>query len=464
MSKKNEGERLVEKLKGAEPGGDEWGALAKDLARLFAKLLPDEQVEVAQMLASLSESQAAASLMQKLYDHQKTGLPALLTLARALKKQGAEMEAGTVKRLEKWVTACEDDDSGCEPKDFFGLPEKLQAAVLDHLAQWLNVELLARIKEQAPDKASAKQVAKALHRAKSAGATLEDGPAPEGFAVAERDDYVDEAYISPPDPFGTSFIYLYRTVFGKNSLYVVLINDREGVIRFEGFRVTLPRFKKMIESTRKNPYALIAKADPKYARRMIRAAEEAGRKLGKRQNEEYLGNRRAIGIPDEPDAPHPIWEKPDKNETAKQRGRVYESDKRLQHRMFEDWVLMPLEEGRFIAELEDKRQGLLELTPHQKKEQEDLLYEKEVQSILDYVGRETWRDRMLACAYVLELAGDHEEALTVTAVALEIEDPKKPAPRFFVELIRRSVEKATKGEQDQGPQGPDMKRGGIVIA
>jgi hypothetical protein len=465
MAKKQGAKEWLDKMLGAEPGGEEWDSIVKDLHRRFPGLIAEDQVKVAERLAALSASEGVPELIEKAYNAKGASLAAMIVLGGTLLDLG-KIEAGLIPKMEKWALMCEGDEAECDPRQFFDLPDKEQAAVLDHLVLWLRADIISGLKEAVPDKKKAKLLARALHRVKSAGAEVAmEGEARFVMPRAESDEYHDEAYVSPPDHSGTLFIYLYRTVFGKHSLFVVLINDLSGVIRFEGYDVSKKQFDKMLESTRKNPHAIIVKADPGWVRLLIRRAEEAGRKLGKSQNQDYLRNRRAIGAADQPEAPHPIWTHFDREELKKERGLLYRADELLEHRMFEDWRLMPLEEGKFFVELEDMKHGLLELSEQQKKERENLLFEKEVNRILDHQGRETWRDRLLNCAYVLHRLGDQEQARIAAAVALALENKDDPPPAFLVELLRRTVEEATKEkDDDDGKKGPDMDRGGIVLA
>ena len=465
MTEKNQAEKLLQSLDQAGPGQEGWEDLRKELVRRFSRLDPEDQVQVAEKLAALGPAEQVAPLMAELIDKKGVSLAAMMVLAKALAKLGRSwMDEDTLAQMEKWALACEDDSVECSGEDFFDLPDKVQAAVLDHLALWLKVDALKMLQESAPVKARAKAVAKALHRAKSAGATVgEDSPV--RFTLTERDEYVDQAYISPPDATGTMFIYLYRTIFGKNNLFVVLVNDLESVIRIEGFQVTPPRFQRILDSTKRNPHAIIVKADAGYARLLIKKSEDKARDRSKRLDEGYLSSRRALGIPDQEDVPHPLWSHLDREELKTERGLVHQSQQLISHRMFEDWVLMPVNEGKFIVDLEDKRMSLLEISERQKQEQEDLLYEKAAQEVLDFSGREVWRDRLFTSAYVGVLIEDMETARAVAAVALAIEDPDQPPPPFFIELLRRSVEKAVgSDEEDQGSSGPEMDRGGIVIA
>jgi hypothetical protein len=450
-------DRLENFLK-SSPDDGEWGPLANDLARGFARLDFEDQVKAAERLAALAGNAKAQELMEKLYAQEGSGLPALIILGKAMNgaaKPGPEL----IAEMEKWAAACEGDESECGPAEFFELPENAQKAVAEHLGLWLKAEMLSALKDAAPTKERQKMLAKALHRAKSAGASL----APESaasFHLAERDEYIDEAYMSPPDATGTLFFYLYRTVFGKNTFFMVLLNDLEGVLKLEAYPVPLPKFKKILESTKNNPLAVVAKVEPGFARLTIKKAEESGRSHGKPQSEDYLGNRRALGVPDEPDRPHPLWNKLDPAALQTEKGLVFRSGELIGLRLFEDWMLAPLEEGRFIAELADKAATVLQISEHQKREQEDAMYEREARKVIEREGREVWKGRLTNCAYIFALLNEDEHARLAAAAALAVADPAAPVPPFFTALLRRTIARLT-GEEDK--KGPDGGRGGLVI-
>jgi len=101
----------------------------------------------------------------------------------------------------------------------------------------------------------------------------------------------------------------------------------------------------------------------------------------------------------------------------------------------------------------------LQITETQKREQEDRLFEREAKKTVEAVGRAVWRERMLACAYLLQLMQEEEPARMTAATALALAEGDT-VPPFFTALLRRTV-KRTLGEDDQPEPGPD--RGGIVV-
>jgi hypothetical protein len=438
------------------PGEPEWPALSAELNKRLPRLDVEDQVKAAERLAGLAGAEGVKDLIAEVYARAEVSLPALLVLAR-----GRESEAELAAELEQWVVVRENGGGECASEDYFRLPAKARKAVADHLALWLRTDVLLRLKEAAPDKAAAKELAKALHRAKSAGASVAE-PGGTRYVMAERDEYADEAYLTPTDGSGTFFLYLYRTIFGKNSLAVVLVNDREGVIRFDAYQLNRSRLERMLEAARSNPQTVLVKIDPRYARRLIRRAEAAGIKRGVSQNENYLGNRRALGVADEPDAPHPIWNKLDPEQLRAERGLAFTSGELIGHRIFEDWLLESLESDTLINKLAEYEYSPLELTPAQKKEREDELFRKEVVTIIEDAGREVWRERLLMSAYALLLLGEEQQARTAAAVALAIERTDEPAPTFFLELLRRTVAREA-AEDNKGPAGPDVDQGGLIV-
>ncbi|HUT53353.1 MAG TPA: hypothetical protein VM658_08185 [bacterium] len=450
---------MMDELIQAEPGQEAWAALVKDLPRAFARLDFEDQVKAAERLAGLAGNDQAQELIGKLYGQEGAGLPALIILGKALNgtdKPGPEL----IAEMEKWAAACEGEESECGPTEFFSLPGNVRRAVADHLALWLKADMLSALKDAAPTKDQQKMLAKALHRARSAGASVSPEAAAT-FHLAERDEYIDEAYMSPPDATGTCFFYLYRTVFGKNTFYVVLANDLAGVLKLEAYQVPLPKFRKILESTKNNPLAVVAKVEPGFARFMIKKSEESGRRLGKPQSEDYLGNRRAIGVADAPDQPHPLWNKLDPDALKTEKGLVFKSGELIGLRLFEDWMLAPLEEGKFIAELAEKQASVLQLSEHQKREQEDAMYEREAKRAIEQDGRDAWRGRLTNCAYVFSLLGEDDNARICAAIALTVADPAAPVPPFFTALLRRTVARLTGKEDDK--KGPGQDRGGLVI-
>lgn len=462
MDNEENRDNWIDDFMASEPGNQQWEQQVPMLEKRFPRLLAEDQVRVIERLSELSGSGEAAELIGRLEGKKGVSLPARVELARARKKLGQEVDDSLLRSMEQWLGLCETEEGDCDAAGLWLLPEQVQESVIDHLSLWLRADLLGQFKDAAPNKKMAKYIARAIHKAKSAGATI-TGEQARTFVMGERDEYYDEAYVSPPDPQGTVFIYMYRTVFGKATLFVALLNDRMGVIRFDAYRVSRPKFDKMLESTRKNPHAIVIKADPGFVRRFIRACEEQGRKKGSPPNEEYLRNRRALGLVEEPEGDHPLWSMLDREAMAKERGLVSRSRELLEHRMFEDWRLTGPEEGKLLSEIAEMRNSVIELTPAQKREREDTVFESEAKAVIESEGRGIWRDRLLYCAYLLFLMKDEDTARMAAAVGMSLERADEPLAGFFVELIRRSVERAL-APDDEGSHGPDMGRGGIVIA
>lgn len=448
----------------ATPEADQWPSLVAGAKKKLGRLDPEDQVSVIDHLRAFSDNDAVQDVIEPLSGAKGVGLTALVEIMKLKLAVSMPVDEDHIKELEGWIELCKKDDSGeCNPEAYFKLPDKAQKAVVDHLVQWLRGDLIARLEQKAPDKTKLKEIRKALHRVRSQGVAFPEKGGGGGFIIGEREEHIDEAYLSPPDPTGTAFIYIYRTIMGKNTLFVIIVNDRQGVIKFEGFALPVQRFRKILESTRNNPHAIIVKVGPGHVRQMIRKAEEAGRKLGKVQHEQYLSNRRMLGIVDEPETDHPIWSSLDREELIKERGLAIQSHELLDHRMFEDWRMSPLDEGKFMVELKDMELSLIELTPIQERERENQLFEKEAKKVIENEGRQLWRDRMIGCAYLLELIGEPETARTAAATGLALDNEDQPIPSFFVELLRRAVKKELEDDGEE-EKGPDMDRGGIVLA
>ena len=442
-------------LETVESGSEEWRQAAAETVKAFGRLDSEDQTAAVKRL--LAGGEAGGEFLDQLEEREDLGLPARVELREARAALGREVAPDLSRRLQNWLSLCEGQEE-CDTADFFGLPGRERRAVTEHLAQWLRTDLISRLLATAPDKAAAKELKKALHRAKSSGAAALAGKT-ETFLLPERDDYRDEAYLSPPDPSGVSIAYLYRTVFGKNVMFVIILSDQDGILKFEGYQVAEPKFRRMLESTRKNPHAIVARVDSGYVRRLLRTVEENGRRRGKAPAEDFLQNRRALGVATEPEAPHPLWSLLDAETLRAERGLVARSAELIAHRMFLDWMLSPAAEGQFMVELEEIRHSLLQITETQKREQEDRLFEREAKKTVETVGRVVWRERMLACAYLLQLMQEEEPARMTAATALALAEGDT-VPPFFTALLRRTV-KRTLGEDDQPEPGPD--RGGIVV-
>ena len=439
----------------SEVGSDAWQKAALELEKVFNRLDEEDQAVAVKHLADAGE--AGADSLTRLDARGVSGLPARVEIREALNALGRPIDEELVRRLRQWLILCE-TGADCNSEDFFALPPEEQAVVADHLAQWLRSDLLSRLVDSAPSKDEAKLVKKALHRARSAGAAAVTTQVGGGFVLPEREEFLDEAYLSPPDAGGVSFISLYRTVFGRNTMFFIIAGDTEGIIKFEAFEVPEPRFRKMLEATRKNPHAVVARADSGYVRRLIRRAEENGRRAGKSLPEEYLSHRRALGIPDEPDRPHPIFKRFGRESLKGDTALVDRSGELAEHRVFSDWQLFPLVEGAFLVQLEESRQSPIQLSDAQQREREEAIYEEEVGRILEFTGRLTWSERLLQAAYIMYLIQDEAAARMTAAVAVALED-KERKPRLLIELLRRTV--ATMLNDGNG-KGPAPDRGGIV--
>ncbi len=461
MSEQEENTDFFEELLAQEPGGAEFSHSADEIVARFTKLAPDQQAEAAERLVKMSSTQGVPEIIDRLFEQESTTLPALISLARHKQDKGDDISPEMIAAMRAWLSLCEEDASECDPNDFFWLPGQVREAIIRHLASWMKSDLLEALKRDASDREGKKRIAKAIHRAKSAGAQLPLRSA-RAFVMPEQEEHYDEAWVAPPDSTGTMFSYLFKTMRGRNHLFVILASDQEGIIKFEGYQVSRPRFDKILESTKKNPHAIIVKVEPGFARRLVREAEESGRRRGRSQNEDYLASRRSIGIVDEPEVPHPVWEHFDQDELKGERGLVNRSAELLDHRMFESWRIMPLEEGRLIADISEMRKGPLQLSLQQQKQRERELIEKEAERAVQEVGMDVWKQRLLTCAYLLQLMGEEEKAKMAAAAGLAVEDPGQPLPPLFVELMNGEVERAM-APDDEGPQGPDMGRGGIVV-
>jgi len=451
---------LVAKLKETDPDSKEWDALAEELSKRFPKMYAEDQEEAASRLAEVKDKEGVAALIKVLAEKKGITLPALIALEKAMTDLGKDIDDFNLAKLEEWKNLCETDTVECQPSDYFMLEDREKEAVIEHLATWLKGDLLTMLKDSATNKEDAKKIGKALHRAKSMGASVSEQTGGAVYSLGEKEERFDEAYITPPDSTGTIFFYLFKTVFGQSTMFVMLANDQNGVIRFEAYRMAYHKFLKILESTEKNPYAMVAKADPNYVRSFIKAAEERGRKSGVQQHEDYLSNRRALGVADAEDMEHPVWKGLDKDKLSGEKGLVSRSVELLNHRAIEGWNMSPLEEGRVVQELTEMRKSPLELSDQQKVQREWELFEKEAKKSIEDTGRELWEERLLNVAYVLQLIKDEEPAEMAAATALSLE--KGETPPLFVELMKRSVERDM-APDDEGPEGPDMDRGGVVV-
>ncbi len=429
----------------------------EDFLKTLRKLDPEDQVEIAEKL--VAKGSGHKSLIGALYQADDVELPALMVLGRYL--AGEEMaDKGTLETMEKWSALCEEQGK-CDLPELFALPENVQSAVIVHLGRWLRSDLLAALIDMAPDKSKAKKIKKALHQARSAGAALDDSV---GSVFAAPDDdktfeKKDEAYVTPPDSTGTTFFYFYRTVFGKDNLFVVLINDVQGVLRFENFFVPEEKFRRILESTRQNPHAVLVKIDPAYARYMVKKAETEGERRGHQQSSDFLSSRRILGIVDQEEVAHPVWKKFSEDELKKETGLVSRSAELLEHRIFEGWSFLPEDEGKILLEIENINNSPLDLTDAQKEERKQDVFEQESSWKLSFEGRHLWRERMLLVAYILDELGESEKAHMAAATAVALEDAEKSVPPFFTGLLRQNLEAEL---SEEGPAPTDIGRGGIV--
>ncbi len=464
MAGEDRDRKLINELESVGPGQPGWEETTGKLKKRFGSLAPEDQARIAERYSALAGEDEALGLMAELLGESACSLPAAVVMGKAL--EGASRPAGLpIDKLEGWLTLCEDDSAACDVAGFHELPEPARQKVLDHLAMWLRTDLLESLRASAPDKKSAKAAAKAIHQAKSRGARAIESvgaDASAGFAATKDPERYDEAYLSPPDHTGAVFLYFYRTVFGRHTLFVVLVNDLQGVMRFEAYEVPYHRFQKMLESTAQNPFALLARADEDFLRRTIADAEESGRQRGIEQDQDYLSNRRALGVAEVGEVEHPLWKHLDEKETAAAKTRALTSDTLLSHRVFDTWRLHPLEEGMVLGELAEMRAGVIELTPERQKERERELFEREATRAVEDAGRDAWRDRMLLCAYVLVLMGDVDEAKTAAAAGLALMDGESPLPGIFIELLRRTVE--AEMSDDEGGTGPEPGRRGCALS
>ena len=460
MSKSPSDQELVKRFSEIGPDDAGFPGLLSQVERRFSRMLVEDQVQVAERLSEFKESETAMDAVRAFYDAPGAGLAALILLGRVR----GDVAPGLLESLETWLGLCEEEGGECDPSAFFSLPAKMRRAVLDHLALWLRADLLGRLAASAPDKGQLKAIKKALHRVKSQGVEVADGsglgPA---YLAPERDEFVDEAYFTPPDASGTMFVFLYRTVFGKNNLFVILVNDQDGVIKCEGHETPVPKFRRIIESTRQNPHAILVKSDPAFVRLLVKQAEASGLKRGINQNRDYLSSRRALGVADQESSPHPLWGRLDREEFKNEHGLAHRSGELLEHRLFEGWSLHAVEEGKFMVELSKILTSPIALTEAQLQERKRELFEQEARTAVETDGRETWRDRLLNCALVLYEIGDHDPARMTAATALALEDPERPLPPFFVELLERTADLENADDEEE-TEGPDLDRGGIVTA
>ena len=440
-------------LQETDPSGPAWPQAALSLEQVFNRLDDEDQMEAVKRLAAAGA--AGLDTLARLDSRGSASLSTLVELRQALVAAGRPVDAEILGRLQKWLARCESGDD-CGPDDLFGLAPAERTAVINHLARWLQSDLLARLADAAPDKAAAKEIKKALHRARSAGAAAVAGVTGEAFVLPEREEYLDEAFLSPPNAAGVSYIYLYRTVFGRNTMFVIVAGDTDGILNFDAYEAPESKYRKLMESARSDPRLVLARADSGYVRRLIRQAEENGRRAGKTPPPDYLRTRRALGIADEPDHAHPVFQHFPAEELAKETGLVARSAGLADHRLFADWVLIPVDENTFMLKLEEARNSLLTLTAAQKREQEDRLFEQEVERIVATTGPLTWRERLLQCAYLAYLVGYEPVARMIAATALAVGEGRTPP--LLVELLRRAVDRVQGGQSDPGPAPePDGK-------
>jgi len=450
-------EKLEKLIDEGRAGGE--SAKPEDFLKTLRKLDPEDQVEIAEKL--VAEGSGRKSLIGSLYQAEDIELPALMVLGRHLASEDLA-DKGTLETMEKWSALCEEEGK-CDLPELFTLPDNVQSAVIVHLGRWLRSDLLAALLDMAPDKSKSKQIKKALHQARSAGAALDESA---GAVFAAPDDErtfekKDEAYVTPPDSTGATFFYFYRTVFGKDNLFVVLMTDVQGVLRFENFLVPEQKFRRILESTKQNPHAILVKIDPAYARYMVKKAETEGERRGHEQSSDFLSSRRILGIVDQEEVPHPVWQKFSEDELKNETGLVSRSAELLDHRVFEGWSFLPEDEGKILLEIQNINQSPLDLTDAQKEERKQDVFEQEASWKLSFEGRNFWRERMLLCAYILGELGEPEKAHMAAAAAIALEDSEKTVPPFFTELLRQNLEAEL---SEEGPTPTDIGRGGIVKA
>jgi hypothetical protein len=437
----------------------DFSELEKDVLKIFPKLGMKEQAMAAGKLASEAGSPNIPDLIEKLFTGNNTSLPALLKFSEPMQEKGLA-DNFIIEQMQLWVGVCNDSGEDFNAIGFYSLPENIQNSVADYLAGGLRGSILMELKLAAPDKKASKRIGKYIHKAKSKGAVI--AQVKEETEIPEpSDENIEEIYISPPDATGTIFIYLYKTVFGKNTLFIILINDQEGVLRFDSYKVPEIKFRNMLESTKKNPHAIIVKVDPVLAKQLIKNAEDAGIRKQRAHPEAFKSSRRAIGVAEVPDDPHPLWSIFDEEEMTKSKGLVARSDELLNHRMFLDWQLVPIEEGKLIVELQEMNESVIELSDKQKAERVLALYEKEAAEILNTQGKDLWFGRIVNCAYLLHKLGEEEEAKIAAALALAFTGDDTAVPVFFTKLIARTVAKDMAPEEQEKNVKPGQ--GGILI-
>ncbi|MFO8055719.1 MAG: hypothetical protein R6V10_00290 [bacterium] len=448
-------ERMIEE----GPAEDREGWL-KEAVKGFQKLEPDDQAELADKLSEKAHSEEINVLMERLHQSDGTALPALVVLGRSLVKQD-KADEHTLSEMERWITLCEESDVA-ETPELFSLPDNIQSAVISHLGRWLRADLLSALSDAAPDKRKSKMIKKALHQARSAGAVLDGsaGVASVAEGAPELSEKKDEAYITPPDSSGSFIVYFYRTVFDKDNLFSIIVDDEQGVLNFERFEVPEHKWRQIIESTRRNPMVVLSRCDPDYARYLVKKYESEGEKRGHHQDSDFLRHRRVLGIADQDEVPNPLLQEFSSDELRRETGLAARSHELLESRVFDRWSFLPEDEGKIMLELKNIDESPLDLTDAQKEARKQELFEEEASWLLSLQGRPLWRDRMLVCAYILYLLEQPEDARMAAATAFVLEDSEKPVPSFFTELLRECLEERMEDEQE--PSGPDMSRGGIV--
>ncbi|MBW2039745.1 MAG: hypothetical protein JRI46_09130 [Deltaproteobacteria bacterium] len=305
-----------------------------------------------------------------------------------------------------------------------------------------TAQLLQEMMTTAQEKGVIKAIKRTLYRLRQKGIQWKEKPPQERPVLRPPRPGEPQGYLGAMDSVGSRIIVIARPrPLGGMRVYFCIVNDLEGVQRFELNDFTKKGFKEFVESLLYSVEFPVVEAPGGYCVHLVKEASDLSQRLanplppGIQDAEKGLQDVKWNG-------PIPLIYQYIAEEEIKDRVRLLREAANL-HRVlpFSSWSLRPEEVRKYAEAIKEAGESHIVLTPQQKDARLSSIYMEALQELFPEQRRLLWKRRLEEMAYILWKMGKEKEASMAMSAAVDLKTPFNPIePNPFIwNLLLKSI-------------------------
>lgn len=305
-----------------------------------------------------------------------------------------------------------------------------------------TAQLLHEMMSTTEEKGVNKAIRKTLYRLRQRGIIWEKRPYQERSVLHPPELGEPQGYLGAMDSTGSMVVVVARPrLLGGMRVYFSIVNDLEGIDRFERNDLTKGGFKEFIDRLLSSEEFPVVEAPGGYCLHLLKEAAGRSHRLIKSLPTGFQGAQREMQ--------EVVWEgsvplvyEYIEEEAVKDTARLLKESGSL-HRIvpFSTWFLNPDEVRTYTEALREADESHIILTPQQKDARLSSIYMEALQELFPEEKRLLWKRRLEETAYVLWKTGQEQEARRAVSAALDLKTPFNPIePNPFIwNLMLKSI-------------------------